>query len=149
MKVEEVGSNGNRQDARWLIKVDDPQLAKVCMSKEEISCDSSFEMIPSLSSKELGELGYEIGKNTSLKELDLVWNDEFYHADAEFCQGIDHNHSIEKIMFRNVSGGGIFNAMSRFFKTNHSLAEIVVEKGHLDKEGIRLFSIAITECSNP
>ena len=76
-----------------------------------------------------GWLGYYIGKNKQLRELQLVANpfQGFSNNDIEsFYKGAKINRSIRRILFTrmNLSGGEIFQSLRPFFKNNHNLSSL-------------------------
>ena len=83
--------------------------------------------------RSLGWLGYYIGENTTLKELNFQSN-PFQHfsnnAIEAFCKEVNRNSTIEKISFNymDLSGGYIFQSLSPFFHSNGNLSELMV--GH-------------------
>jgi len=93
--------------------------------------------------KDMGWLGYFVGKNNHLKELELFNNIDIDVLEP-FIRGLNNNKSICKFNFYyiDLSGGQIFTMMGQFFK-NNSIGVIYMEECVIGVEGARLLALAI------
>jgi len=95
---------------------------------------------------DMGWLGYFIGKNNHLKELDLS---SFTRADTELIEpllrGVNNNKSIDKLNFygTDLLGGRVFTMLVPFFTNNDNFVTISTEECVLGEEEARLLALAI------
>ena len=93
--------------------------------------------IPGNNVKELGWLGYYLGRNTTLQELYFL--SRTIH-DANFYIGLNNNKSIKKIVFLGIDDidfrdGQMFQMVASFLKNNHNLTKFEVDYCELEAEG--------------
>mmetsp|Transcript_26470 Transcript_26470/g.48708 ORF Transcript_26470/g.48708 Transcript_26470/m.48708 type:complete len:486 (+) Transcript_26470:181-1638(+) len=135
----------NREILRRL-KDNDPDFTEVSVNAQDQPAAGEYVFIPTCL-RELGWLGYFIGNNTHLRVIVLYSHDVLDNNLERFCRGLCRNRSIQKISFRDYSGGEIFQLLSPFLNNNHNLMEIGAGDSNLGEEGCRLLSLAIAECS--
>jgi len=93
---------------------------------------------------DIGWLGYYIGQNTKLREINfltIIDNESFYNE-------ISRNKSIQVLHYYecNISNGRLFSMLDQFFKNNHGLCEIDVSECTLNPDSIRQLALAIRNC---
>ena len=93
----------------------------------------------------MGWLGYFIGKNTCLKEL----NFDTHIQSKPFYMGLSHNTTIQKMYFEDLDllDGEIFHLMSPFLKGDHNLTEFQVVDCEFGDGCARHFSLALGACN--
>ena len=114
-KIEDITTDATNREILRQLKENDPEFDNlvVCSTRDEDDYrDTDNEYCPQ-SAREMGWVGYYIGKNTTLKELHLQRNPfrQFNTGDIQtFCKGVNSNRSVQKIDFDSVdlSGGEIF-----------------------------------------
>ena len=102
----------------------------------------------------MGWLGYFVGKNEHLEKLVIKPFTPSSGASVRdviqpFLRGVSCNKSIQKITFFGVDllGGEMFTMMCPFFKNNHNLTKININRCDFGDEGTRLFALAIGSCT--
>ena len=104
---------------------------------------------------DMGWLGYFIGKNDHLEELNIrpfepTSGDSVRDVMEPFLRGINNNKSIQKIDFTNVDllGGEMFTMLGPFFQSNCNLTFININECNFGDEGGRLFALALGSSTN-
>ncbi len=96
---------------------------------------------------DLVRLGKCIDSNTSIRELRLDYHKSFKDELEGFGQAMNHNKHIEKILFCQLRGGNIFQAMMPFFANNDSLTRIQIENCDFGDDGYEPLARAIDGCT--
>lgn len=153
IEIKDITSCEYNQEVLRRLKDNDPDFYEVFVCDADYAevfvndeASSEFDYIPN-GAHDLGWLGYFIGNNTHLRVIVLYSHDVLDNNLERFCRGLCRNRSIQKISFRDYSGGEIFQLLSPFFNNNHNLMEIGAGDSNLGEEGCRLLSLAIAECS--
>ena len=130
VNIEDITSDDANRNILRQLKDDDPTFTvlRLCQNYPNAIKDYCPE-----SARDLGWVGYFIGKNTKLGELQLLFNPlQCFHDNRTdihaFFRGVNSNRSIQNISFvnTNLPVGEIFQSLSPFFEKNRSLSEIVV-----------------------
>jgi len=105
--------------------------------------------------KDMGWLGYFIGKHNHLKELHLrgfetVSGLSFAEVLEPFLMGVNRNKSLStlKVNGLDLLDGMIFTKMGQFFKDNNSLVSFSMQECNFRAEGSRALSLALGSCKN-
>jgi len=139
--------NSNRRDnSLWIKSQHDEYWIRNHYGEEGNNC---IEYVPE-GAKDMGWLGYFIGKNDHLKHL------YFRDCDAmnidvikPFFSGVSRNKSIASLDFRmDQLDGEIFTLLEPFFKNNSNLITLSIDEGDLDDDGWRLLALAIGSSKN-
>ena len=130
----------------------DPDLTRLSVFYENEE-DHDHIFIFSDNTKELGWLGYYIGKNTTLNELCLgACPRTTIDVGVEtFRIGLGLNKSIqndELSLLDFPRDNIIFHMVDLFLKNNNNLTEIVVDGCEFGAEGGRLLSSMLGECNS-
>ena len=111
------------------LKDNDANFEQMWISDEdqviEPSVDYDFD-----SAEELGWLGYYIGQNTRLGELNFHCSPpESYNGIEVFRRGIAHNNSIKTLSFGGEFslGESLLPMLDTFLKNNNNLSDIDIE----------------------
>ena len=112
------------------------------------------------SARDLGWVGYFIGKNTKLQGVHLQLNPlhhfpyrtaQYDRADIEaFFGGVNSNRSIQEITFNDMylSEGEIFQSLHPFFENNNNLSYLFVNKCVFGYGCAHQFSLLLRGCNN-
>ena len=150
IKIEDIKTDDVNREILRKLKENDPNFDKVYVRNQE-GHRFANEYCPE-GARDLGWLGYYIGRNTTLKEL-------FLHSDLfegfsknkihQFCVGVSRNRSIQKIFFgwMDLSGGEIFHSLSPFFRNNHNLSKLVVEDCQFWSVCVRQIALVLRGCN--
>ena len=100
---------------------------------------------------DMGWLGYFIGRNEHLHELNIRPFEPTSGASVRdvivpFLRGVSRNKSIREIDFNGVDqlGGEIFTILTPFFQNNHNLTKVIINSCVVwGDEGERLFALAL------
>ena len=145
IKVEDISSDELNQNILRRLKDNDPELDKLWICGEDQICDE-LDFFPT-NGKELGWLGYFIGKSTTL--------DTLYISSAPspacnpglegFRRGMGRNNSIRSISFSDNLRleGRVFQMLDLFFKNTDNLTGIEVDGCNLGPECIRQLSLTL------
>ena len=150
-KIEDISTDEtNREILRWL-KENNPDFDElvVCSTRDEDNLFGDSEYCPK-SANDMGWLGYFIGQNTTLRELELrSFEDINDKAIETFCAGVNINRSIKKIAFSNMdlSGGDIFQSLRPFFENNSNLSKVLVERCQFGAGCVRRLSLILRGCN--
>ena len=100
--------------------------------------------------KDMGWLGYFIGKNDQLRELCFKTFTPTSGEVKPFFRGIVNNKSIRELNFEGMDllDGRVFDILSPFFKNNTNLEVLTIEDCPLEAEGSRLLALAIGSCNS-
>ena len=142
IKIEDITSTKLNREILHKLKNNDESFDKIFIM--EYATGDNDDYIPD-EGEDIGWLGYYIGQNTKLQELNFyitIDNESFYKE-------MSHNKSINKIYFHAADffNGRIFRMMSPFFKSNNNLIEIEVDECDLSVEDSRQLSLAIGSCN--
>ena len=143
IKINDITSNQTNQEIIHRLKKDDPKLKKLTVCAE--GARDGYCYYPE-GARDLGWLGYYIGRNTILKELHLRSG---FNGGIHFCRGVNCNRSIRKFSFCNMDllGGEIFQLLSLFFENNHNLSEISVGRCTFGAGCAQQLSLALRCCN--
>ena len=147
IKIEDITRDeGNRNILRCL-KENDPDYVEMWVRSSRVD---DRDYCPE-GARDMGWVGYYIGKNTALKELYLRLAILFDSSNSieKFFRGANSNKSIQKIAFSrmDLSGGEIFQSMRPFFENNYNLSEIDVERCHFGPGCARQVALVLRSCS--
>ena len=149
VKMEDITNNEGNADILRRLSANDSDFTEMWLQQDR---DDEYDFLPT-TAKEMGWLGYFVGKSTQLKSFHIItsnlgdWNDII----EPFCNGLSRNKSIERINIENVdlSEGEIFGMMQPFFKNSASLKTLAVhECRNFGAEGCRLLSVALGSCAS-
>ena len=150
IQIKDITSNKDKQNILKKLKDNDANFNQMWISDEdqviEPSVDYDFD-----SAEELGWLGYYIGQNTSLEELNFRHSPPAsYHRGIEvFRRGIGHNNSIKTLSFGGEFsfGGSVLPMLDTFLKNNNNLSDIDIECCEFGVEDARQLSLALGGCN--
>ena len=142
IKIEDITSNELNREILYKLKNNDESFDKLYIIGDDSGDGDDY--IPD-DGEDLGWLGYFIGQNTKLQELNFyitIDNESFYKE-------MSHNKSINKIHFYGIDllNGKVFHMLNPFLENKCNLTRITVEESGLRAEDIRLLSLAIGRCS--
>ena len=160
IKVEDITTNeSNRMILKRMRRNKDTNIFTLYIQNRHSTEEGYNEYVPE-GAKDMGWLGYFIGKSNDLEELDI-------NADAEviepllrgvttdvikpFFSGVSSNKSIRKLKFYSMDllGGEIFTMLDQFFKNNISLEVLTINGCHLEEDGCwRHLALAIGNCNS-
>ena len=153
IKMEEISNDDNNRDILHRIKRNSDQENNelyIQHQREEVRVgETCVEYVPE-GAYDMGWLGYFVGKNEHLEELNFG---PFASVDMEviepFLRGVNNNKSINKLNFcgMDLLGGKIFTIMGQFVK-NSNLEELSIENCSLGVGGPRLLALALGSCTN-
>ena len=148
IKVEDITSDELNQNILRRLKDNDPELDKLFICGEDKICDE-LDFCPT-NGKELGWLGYYIGKSTNLQQLHIISSlpPSCNTGIEDFRRGLGRNRSIRKLSFSNNHrlDGQIFHMLDLFFKNTDNLTEMEMTNCILGVECVRHLSLASGEC---
>ena len=105
--------------------------------------------------KDMGWLGYFIGRNENLRQLSFYPFTSTSGAGVSdvlepFFTGVNNNRSIHKLDFYDMDllGGRVFTIMGPFFENNSNLSRIIINDCNLENDGWRLLALAIGSNKN-
>ena len=102
--------------------------------------------------KDMGWLGYFIGKNNHLKELYFRYVEGMsIDIIKPFVMGLNNNKSITSLDFgrgMDLFDGEIFTMLGPFFENNKNLTNLAVKESNLEDDGWRLLALALGRCKN-
>jgi len=114
---------------------------------DEVSVDVGY--VPE-GTKDMGWLGYFVGKNNHLKQLYIRDFEPTSGASVievleSFLRGVNNNRSIRALDFTDVDlmGGRVFTILESFFRDNNNLFHFSICDCHLGDDGWRLLALAL------
>ena len=101
-------------------------------------------------SNDMGWLGYFIGKNENLIELNITSFDHSNDVVEPFFNGMSRNKSIQTLNFDeiNLLNGIVFTALGPFFENNRNLDTLGIYYSNWGGEGPRLLALTLGSCKN-
>jgi hypothetical protein len=165
VNIEDITSDDANRNILRQLKDDDPTFTVLRLCQNYPNARWGYSLHGPLrqikdycpeSARDLGWVGYFIGKNTKLGELQLLFNPlQCFHDNRTdihaFFRGVNSNRSIQKIFFVNMNlpVGEIFQSLNPFFKKNRSLSEIVVSNCAFSVSGgcSRQLSLTLRDCN--
>ena len=140
--IEDITSCDYQRELLYEIKNNDHNCTFISLSDN----GDIYDYLPE-NLRDLGWLGYFIGKNTSLRGLSIDAIDLLNSPGAIeiFCTGVNQNRFIEKITFFCLGEAemrGVLQSMNTFFKCNH-LTDIDLIACGMDAEACRQFCLSV------
>ena len=145
-KIEDITSNEVNRDILHRLKNNDEDFDQLWVYEEEELDQRDYNEYSPDSREDIGWLGYFIGNNTNVEELNL-----FHPIGVDktmFYKGLSNNRYIQKILF-SCSGmelnWGTFQLLAPFFKYNDSLIEVNLHDCQFLAEDAHAFSQMLGE----
>ena len=135
IKIDDITTDETNREILRKLKENDPEFDNlvVCSTRDEDDYRDDNEYCPQ-SAREMGWVGYYIGKNTTLQELYFNLNpfEDFSNSIELFCRGANSNRCIQKIGFNatDLFGGEYFRSLHPFFDNNNNISELRVSRCH-------------------
>jgi len=158
INVEDIATNVNNRIVLSRIKRNcegDSEVLYI-QNEQEIDLDAGetgedcIDYVPE-GAKDMGWLGYFIGKNNHLKELYFRFVEGMsIDIIKPFIMGLNNNKSITSLDFNRwtLLGGEIFTMLGPFFENNKNLTNLVINECTLGDDGWRLLALAIGSSSS-
>ena len=148
IKIEDITSDKRNQSILQRLKDNDLEFTILSYTNGDINGHDSYEdcYLPD-DEEDVGWLGYFIGSNTKLQELQFHQTPD----NESFYIGMSSNTSINDVIFSDDSFfDQMFPLLGPFFKNNYNLNGISIEDCQLadDEEDARQLSLAIGKCNN-
>jgi len=142
IKIEDITSKEQNREILHGLKNNDESFGRLYIIDGD--SDDGDDYSPD-DGEDLGWLGYYIGQNTKLQELNFyitIDNESFYKE-------MIRNRIIKEIQFYgiNLLDGKVFRMLNPFLKNNHSLTQISVQDSEFREESARQLSLGIGGCS--
>jgi len=151
IKVDDIASDDNNRDVLDRIKQNEEgdHYTLAIQNQHFDEGEDDLIYVPE-SAKDMGWLGYFVGKSDCVEELYI--NDFDLSNDLDvvepFIRGLNRNKSIYKLNFCHMDllGGKIFTMLGPFFKNNDNLKVLSIEECNWGDEGSRLLALALGSC---
>ena len=142
-KIEDITSNEYHQYLLRQIKYNDPDCTYLCLSQD----GDEYEYLPE-NVRDLGWLGYFIGKNTTIQSLAIEGINllDSLRAIELFCTEVNRNQTINNISIfglNPVQMNTLFKTMKPFFQSNNNLTGISLCASELDVLACKQISLSI------
>jgi len=142
IKIEDITSNKRNQSILHKLKNNDESFKELYIKDEYHPGDHHYTHEKG---KDIGWLGYYIGRNTNLKTL------HFHTACSPnahvmfLYNGISCNNTIQKVKFWrcDLLDGSLFSMLDKFFKNNNRLEDILINRCTFGAGAVRQLSLAI------
>ena len=114
IKIDDITSDKYNREILRKLKENDPGYVSLVVSKEGVARGCNEYEVEG--ARDLGWLGYFIGKNTKLQKLilrDTAFGPILARYIETFCRGVNSNRSIQEIVFVSINlfGGEIFRSL--------------------------------------
>jgi len=142
IKIEDITSKEQNREILHGLKNNDESFGRLYIIDGD--SDDGDDYSPD-DGEDLGWLGYYIGQNTKLQELNFyitIDNESFYKE-------MIRNRTIKEIHFYgiNLLNGKVFHMLNPFLKNNNNLFQFEVDECNLRVEDSQQLSLAIGSCS--
>ena len=146
IKIEDITSDIRNQLILQKLKNNDPEFTILLYTNDINGHDSYEDCYLPEEGEDVGWLGFFIGNNTKLQELQFHQTPD----NESFYIGMSSNTSINDVIFSDDSFfDQLFPLLGPFFKNNYNLNGISIEDCQLaDEEDARQLSLAIGKCNN-
>ena len=150
IKITDITSNEKNQAILQRLKDNDETFDTIYIDSGHplwaTGADEDTYCYTIIDGEDIGWLGYYIGQNTILRELnffpDLIIDEHFYKQ-------LSRNNSISQVRLSRVHfiNSNVFSMLGPFFKNNNSLSSLRVSKCMMGADCLRQLALAIAECN--
>ena len=154
IKVEDIATNDNNRIVLRRMKRNEPCFTLWIQNHHDDEGEDCVDYCPE-GPKDMGWLGYFVGKNEHLRELyirdfEATSGESVMNVIEPFFRGVSSNKSIRKVDIcgGDLLGGKVFTMLGPFFKNNSNLSSLSVNECNFGEGECRSLALAIGSMTN-
>ncbi|KAL9183726.1 hypothetical protein ACHAXT_004582 [Thalassiosira profunda] len=147
IRAEDIASDDENAALLRRIMNNDPAADALHFCPVEEREDESDHCYCPANAREMGWLGYFVGKNTCIEHLyvpQYLANDVL----QPFCRGVSKNKSISSLSVYGFEGGDLLRIMGLFIKNNCGLTHFHADECNFGADGCRQLTLALGSCTS-